>query len=186
MKITDDAVLRDHYDVIVVGGGIGGLTASALLAKRGLDTLLLEQHYLPGGVCSAIRRHDIAMDVGAAILYGWGEEGMNPHRYVMGELEEEIDMILHESIYNWHFQDGKTVSLWHDKDRYLGELIAAFPNQEKGIRGFYAELTEFYDAVIASNEMSVPPTEIPLKEAVNLVIENPASLWKMGRLLLTT
>ena len=64
MQILNEAVIRDRYDVVVVGAGIGGLTAAALLAKRGLKVLLLEQHYIPGGVCTAIRRKDIAMDVG--------------------------------------------------------------------------------------------------------------------------
>ena len=56
-----------------IGAGIGGLTAGALLASRGLDVLVVEQHYIPGGCVTAIRRKDTALDVGAAILYGWGE-----------------------------------------------------------------------------------------------------------------
>jgi phytoene dehydrogenase-like protein len=36
-------------DVIVIGAGISGLTAAALLAKSGLNVKLLEQHYQPGG-----------------------------------------------------------------------------------------------------------------------------------------
>ena len=92
MRILDDSIIDEKYDVVVVGAGIGGLTAAALLAKRGLKVLVIEQHYLPGGCCTSIRRKDIAFDVGAAMLYGWAEDGYKPHRYVMNELEEEIDM----------------------------------------------------------------------------------------------
>ncbi len=46
-----------EYDVIVVGAGIGGLTAGALLAKRGKRVLVLEQHTKPGGFCTCWERH---------------------------------------------------------------------------------------------------------------------------------
>ena len=43
------ATLKDRYDVIVIGAGIGGLTCGALLAKNGLSVLVIEQHSRPGG-----------------------------------------------------------------------------------------------------------------------------------------
>ena len=44
MQILGNAVIRDRYQVVVVCAGIGGLTATALLAKRGIQVLLIEQH----------------------------------------------------------------------------------------------------------------------------------------------
>ena len=35
----------DHYDVVVIGSGLGGLTAANILAREGRSVLLLEQHY---------------------------------------------------------------------------------------------------------------------------------------------
>ena len=60
MKILDSALVKDHYDVVVVGAGNGGLTTAALLAKRGLKVLVIEQNYIPGGCVTAIRRHDLS------------------------------------------------------------------------------------------------------------------------------
>jgi acyl-CoA thioesterase FadM len=47
---------NDKYDVIIVGSGIGGLTAGALLTKRGRRVLVVEQHDKPGGFCTSWER----------------------------------------------------------------------------------------------------------------------------------
>ncbi|MBI4516387.1 MAG: NAD(P)/FAD-dependent oxidoreductase [Deltaproteobacteria bacterium] len=41
--------MEQQYDVIVIGAGIGGATCAALLAKRGLKTLLVDKNSIPGG-----------------------------------------------------------------------------------------------------------------------------------------
>jgi len=41
--------VKDYYDVIVVGSGLGGLTGANCLAKQGHSVLLLEHHYQFGG-----------------------------------------------------------------------------------------------------------------------------------------
>jgi len=53
---------RATYDAVVVGAGIGGLTCAALLARAGLQVLLVEQHYMVGGYCSTFRRSGYTFD----------------------------------------------------------------------------------------------------------------------------
>jgi all-trans-retinol 13,14-reductase len=54
----------DHYDVIVVGSGIGGLANAALLSKLGKKVCVLEQHYTAGGYTHAYEREGYEWDVG--------------------------------------------------------------------------------------------------------------------------
>ncbi len=56
MRLINDAVLKDTYDVIVFGAGLGGMTAASLIAKRGLSVLMIDQQDKPGGSCTSFRR----------------------------------------------------------------------------------------------------------------------------------
>lgn len=50
------AGIRPHYDVVVIGSGLGGLTAAQVLAREGRSVLLLEQHYKLGGLATWFKR----------------------------------------------------------------------------------------------------------------------------------
>jgi phytoene dehydrogenase-like protein len=45
--------MTNDYDVIVIGGGLGGLTAAALIAQAGRRALLIERNHEIGGAASS-------------------------------------------------------------------------------------------------------------------------------------
>lgn len=54
-----------NFEAIVIGSGMGGLAAAAILAKHGgKRVLVLERHYTPGGYTHVFRRADYEWDVG--------------------------------------------------------------------------------------------------------------------------
>lgn len=59
-----------QYDVIIIGSGLGGLTAGAKLAQDGNKILLLEQHCIPGGCATTFKRKGYTMDVGLHAMDG--------------------------------------------------------------------------------------------------------------------
>lgn len=56
--------LKDSYHTILIGSGMGCLSAAAILAKQGLSVLILEQHYTAGGFTHVYKRKGFEWDVG--------------------------------------------------------------------------------------------------------------------------
>ncbi len=48
---------KDRYDVIVVGAGFGGSACAGLLARRGLDVLLVEKNARAGGKAMSLSKN---------------------------------------------------------------------------------------------------------------------------------
>lgn len=185
MRLLNNAVLRDRYDVIVVGAGIGGITAAALLAKKGLKVLNIEQHYIPGGICTSFRRQGFTFDAGSTMLFGFGERGFRAHRFVMNELEEEIDIIPQEDTYRLHVL-GREITFWKDFEKFFKELAVVFPGQEKELRAFYSFLNGIYSSTVSENEVIVPPSELPRIDFVKRFLKNPAGVVRLAVMMYKT
>ena len=81
-------VLEDHWDAIVIGSGIGGLTTAALLAKHaGKRVLVLERHYTAGGFTHTFHRPGYEWDVGVHYV-GQVQDPASPVRAAFDHLTE--------------------------------------------------------------------------------------------------
>ncbi len=68
--------LKDSYDVVVIGAGIGGLTAAALLSKAGLSVCVLEKEPHAGGYLAGFRRSQFIFDTAIHWLNQYGPGGI--------------------------------------------------------------------------------------------------------------
>ncbi len=80
-----------HFDAVVIGSGIAGLSAATLLTKQGLKVLVLEANYLPGGCASSYYRQGYYFETGATTLVGLDEN--MPLQYLLAQLNLALPAI---------------------------------------------------------------------------------------------
>ncbi len=126
------------WDVIVIGAGIGGLVTASQLAAKGARVLVLERYLIPGGSGGSFRRAGYTFDVGASMIFGFGERGhTNLLTRALAAVGERCTTIADPAQLQYHLPGGLTVAVDRDYERFLADLTALFPHEAKGIRAFY-------------------------------------------------
>jgi len=147
---------RDAYDVIVVGAGLGGLTAGALLARAGRSVLVVERHDRPGGYAHAFRRRGYHFDSAVHVVGGCEpspfEEGALLHRVlsVLG-VRERCDFARVDPAYRVEWP-GLALEAPSELDRFVEAHVEQFPREGKGIRGFVEDCLTIRSEVSRAEE----------------------------------
>jgi C-3',4' desaturase CrtD len=135
------------YEVVVVGGGIGGLTAAALLAARGLSVCLFEKESRPGGCAAVYEKFGYQFEQTASLYASW--QAGEIHERVFAQLPvtaPEVRPV--EPAYIVRLPDGLDVPLLTDDAAFEATLRAAFPECAEASVNFYRELAAVGEALM--------------------------------------
>jgi len=139
--------LKSSYDVIVAGGGLGGLTAANVLAMSGYNVLLAEQHFQLGGLATYFKRKGHIFDVA---LHGF-PIGMKKtlRKYWSQEMADHITQVKSIRFDNPQFSLETTFT----EEDFTRILIEKFGQTREHVNAFYKELASmnFYDENKISN-----------------------------------
>ena len=103
--------------VVIIGGGIAGLTAGILLQRAGFQTEIYEKNPLPGGQCTGWKRDGYMIDNCIHWLTGT-KPGSSLHELwkEIGALGAGIEVHQKEMFFSSNL-DGQTLTFWRDKER---------------------------------------------------------------------
>ncbi len=154
-KAVSSAAADDDCDVAIIGAGIGGLTAAALLADQGLKVRVFDHHVVPGGYCHSYLRkahHD-----NKPVLYRFDAgphdfSGVWPGGTITSLLERlgVADRLQWRRVHHRYHFEGSCLDVPSDWRDYVDLLCRKFPDSADGIRALFDTIYAIFDDMYAT------------------------------------
>jgi phytoene desaturase len=146
----------DAYDAVIIGSGLGGVSAAALLAKHGHKTLVLEQGEGAGGLAHAFERDGYMFDSAIRVLAeGEMVEGVLEYLGVL----DECKLLRIDHLYRARFPEGESIFAPVGLEEFMEAHIRLFPGEEEGIRTFFGLRRQMF-LETASMPMQLDPRQL--------------------------
>ena len=156
---------KGNFDAIIIGSGIGGLVTASQLAAKGAQVLVLEKYIIPGGSGGSFKRKGYTFDVGASMIFGFGDKGYtNLLTRALKDVDEKCETIPDPVQLEYHLPNKFDISVDKNYEKFINKLSAIFPKEKEGIRKFYDTCSNVFRCL----------DSMPL-----LSIEDPSYLFKV-------
>jgi phytoene desaturase len=186
--------VASDYDVVVVGSGLGGLSAAALLARSGRRVLVVERNENVGGFAHAFRRGPYTFD---PAIHATGELEFVTNMLAYLGVEDEVEFLPVDALFGVIFPDFR-LTLPFGVDQVIGEISAHFPAEASGINEFFTLREQiFHEAsqlphAVGVKDLDAAVTRFPtffkyraltLEQAAEIHLKDPrlkslvASVW---------
>jgi len=139
--------MQKTYDIIVIGSGLGGLTAGAELASKGQRVLVLEQHFQVGGSATSFKRNGYIYEAGLHMTAMVDKESDHYDFFKKCGLLEKLNFVPAPEFYyikgyDYEFVFGNDIK---DNIRRLKEM---FPKEKRGIDNYFKTIFKVHDKIL--------------------------------------
>jgi len=168
-------MMADTYDAIVIGAGMGGLSAAAFLARQGKKILVLEKHDKPGGYVTSFSRSGFFFDSSIAHVNELGENQTITRfmDYWGGEIRARR---LYFKLR--YFIDDREYRL--EARNLESDLLRYFPNKKGELQKFFTIIEQLNREAMSGGPMK-PPCEMGPVEKVSFIMNMLAQKPAMRR-----
>jgi all-trans-retinol 13,14-reductase len=172
------------YDVTIIGSGISGMTAAAILARKGRSVVIVEKTLKPGGALKRFKRNGIAFDVGFHATAGLGKGDILSSLWNYCGAMADLTVIPYpeHSCDLFEFEDyPHPVRCYFPHERFVEELLRHFPQESGAIASYFQRVQEicrgipFYNTELPLTPFfrTPPDTPHPLVEFLGQITSNP-------------
>lgn len=162
--------------VVIVGGGISGLTAGILLQKKGFNTVIYEKNKIIGGLCSGWEKDGFFIDNCIHWLTGTNKSSSLYKLWEeVGALGDDIELYEKEMMYRSKL-NGETLTFWRDKERTRKEMLELSIEDSD-------EINKFIDAIYKTESMSSPVDKPFDKMKISELLKLVKSMRQMGEVM---
>ena len=129
--------------VVIVGGGISGLTTGIYLLDNGYDVHIYEKHSIAGGACTGWVREGQYIDGCAHWIIGTNPDScLRPIWEHIGAFDDAIRIYPTTSLTTFHFKDGP-ITFHADLQKLEEELLAMSPQDKRQIKSFIRTIKNY-------------------------------------------
>jgi phytoene desaturase len=130
--------------VIVVGAGMGGLTAALRLARQGYRVVVIEASDRLGGLAAGLEREGLSFDAGPYLLLD--RPGLEWAFRELGlDLAEQVPMRRVDDVYQVEADDGSVVRIHADLEKTAAGIDRAWPGGGRRYREFVARVARIHE-----------------------------------------
>ena len=156
-------------DIIIIGGGIAGLTAGIYAQENGYQTKIIEQHYIPGGNCTGWSRNGYYFEGGLHWLAGAKiGTAMHPIWEFLNVLREDVEQFSPSGLLI-KMLDKQALSLSNNLKELEQTLLALAPEDSKQTKELCSDIEKFM-------VMSMQVKDLPRLKRVGKTPRNPSIL----------